>query len=96
MDEYQIYINWVIAFGSGTAVWLFRELWNAVAMLKKDLQTMEVELPNTYVKQSHFDKMMGQQDVDRHREHDEVMKALNSMNGKFDRVYDKLDLKADK
>lgn len=96
MEDYQTYINWGIAFISSTAVWLFHELWNAIAMLKKDLQKLEVEIPKTYVTQTHFDKLMHQQDVDRHREHDEVMAELKSMNGKFDRVYDKLELKADK
>lgn len=96
MEDYQTYINWAIMFVSGTAVWLFHELWNAIAMLKKDLQKLEVELPNTYVKQAHFDSMMKQQDDDRHREHDEVMAKLESIDGKFTRVYDKLELKADK
>lgn len=103
MDEYQTLINWAIGIGSAVAViisgvasWLFKQLWNAVARLKEDLKKIEVDLPSTYVKQTNFDKIMERQDNDRHKEHDEVMSKLESIDGKFNRVYDKLEGKEDK
>lgn len=99
MDEYQSLINWLIlgvSIVSSVIGWFVRVLWDAVAVLKNDIKSIEVLLPNEYVKQSNFDRIMERFDKDRHTEHDEVMTKLESINSKFDRVYDKLEHKADK
>lgn len=96
MDEYQVFINWTIAVGTGTAGWFIRILWEAVGELKRDLKDIEVNLPVSYVNKADFQLIMQRYDSDRHREHAEVMGELSNINSKFDRVYDKLEHKVDK
>jgi len=55
-----------------------RQLWGAVKELRADLHTLEVNLPENYVKRSDLDKRM---------------ERIEDM---FQRIYDKLDSKADK
>ncbi len=62
--------------------WLARQLWDAVQKLRADIHKLELELPKHYV---HKDDFV------------EAMKELRSDLSKgFDRIYDKLDGKADK
>jgi hypothetical protein len=72
----------VFNFLGGAAVavggWFAREIWGAVKELRKDLHSLEVDLPKNYVSRFDLDKRM---------EHIETM---------FQRIYDKLDGKADK
>jgi hypothetical protein len=72
----------VINFLGGAALsvmgWFARQLWDAMKELRSDLHTLEVNLPERYVKKD---------DMDRRMEHIESM---------FQRIYDKLDAKADK
>lgn len=58
--------------------WFARQLWDAVKELRQDLHSIEVNLPENYVKKDDLDKRMA---------HIEDM---------FQRIYDKLDSKADK
>lgn len=58
--------------------WFAREMWGAVKELRRDLHSLEVDLPKTYVQRV---------DLDRRMEHIEQM---------FQRIYDKLEGKADK
>lgn len=58
--------------------WFARQLWDAVKELRADLHSLEVNLPDNYVKKDDLDKRMS---------HIEDM---------FQRIYDKLDNKADK
>ena len=52
----------VINFIAGSAIavggWFARELWGAVKDLGKDLHTLEVDLPKTYVSKLDMDKRM--------------------------------------
>lgn len=62
--------------------WLARQLWDAVQKLRADIHKLELELPKHYV---HKDDFV------------EAMKELRSdLTKGFDRIYDKLDGKADK
>jgi len=58
--------------------WFARQLWDAMKELRADLHTLEVNLPENYVKRSDLDKRM---------------ERIEDM---FQRIYDKLDSKADK
>jgi hypothetical protein len=58
--------------------WFAREVWGAVGELRRDLHSLEVDLPSNYVQRIDLDKRM---------QHIEDM---------FQRIYDKLDAKADK
>lgn len=66
--------------GAAVAVggWFAREIWGAVKELRKDLHSIETDLPKSYVSKLDMDKRM---------DHIETM---------FQRIYDKLDGKADK
>lgn len=99
MDDYQSLINWLIlgvSIVSSVIGWFVRVLWDAVKELKSDLKSIEVKLPVEYVRQTNFDRIMERFDSDRHREHAEIMAKLDSLDGKFTRVYDKLEHKVDK
>ena len=78
MTDYQTLID--IIGGSILTVsgWFLRELWGAVKELRKDLSSLEANLPKEYVLKIDMDKRM---------QHIEDM---------FQRIYDKLDGKADK
>jgi hypothetical protein len=76
--EMQNFIN--LLGGAALAVlgWFARQLWDAMKELRADLHTLEVNLPENYVKRSDLDKRM---------------ERIEDM---FQRIYDKLDSKADK
>lgn len=65
----------VILTGFG---WFAREMWGAVKELRRDLHSIETDLPKSYVLKVDLDKRM---------QHIEDM---------FQRIYDKLEGKADK
>lgn len=62
--------------------WFSRQLWDAVKELREDLQQLEIQLPSKYVAKDEFA---------------EAVKDLKSdiRNG-FDRLYSRIDGKADK
>jgi hypothetical protein len=76
--EMQNVINLLGGAALSVMGWFARQLWDAVKELRVDLHTLEVNLPERYVKKDDMDKRM---------EHIESM---------FQRIYDKLDAKADK
>ena len=49
MDDFQTYLDW----GGGAALsalgWFARQLWDAVVDLKKDLETLKIDLVKNYV-----------------------------------------------
>lgn len=49
MDDFQTYLNW----GGGAALsalgWFARQLWDAVSMLKNDLEILKVDMAKNYV-----------------------------------------------
>ena len=76
--DLQHFINFIGGAILSVLGWFARQLWDAVKELRADLHTLEVNLPENYVKRSDLDKRM---------DHIEDM---------FQRIYDKLDNKADK
>lgn len=80
--DLQSILNIVAGLMLSVGGWLARQLWDAVQKLRADLHKLELELPKHYV---HKDDFV------------EAMKDLRSELTKgFDRIYDKLDGKADK
>lgn len=76
--DWQVLFN-LIGGALLTAVgWWCREIWDSVKTLKKDLQTMEVDLPKTYVSKA------------------EINTRLDKIDATLERIFDKLDGKADK
>ena len=76
--EMQHFINLLGGAALSVLGWFARQLWDAVKELRADLHTLEVNLPENYVKRSDLDKRM---------------ERIEDM---FQRIYDKLDAKADK
>ena len=74
----QLIVNIIAAIIIGGFGWFGRQLWDAVADLRKDLHQLEVDLPKTYVTKDDFSG------------------ALKEINAGLQRIYDKLDGKADK
>lgn len=52
--EWQPIFNIGLLAAIGLIGWLGRELWNAVKELRKDLTTIEVALPTSYVRKDEF------------------------------------------
>jgi hypothetical protein len=76
--EMQHFINFLGGAALSALGWFARQLWDAMKELRADLHTLEVNLPENYVKRSDLDKRM---------------ERIEDM---FQRIYDKLDSKADK
>lgn len=80
--DLQSIINVVAGIALSAIGWFARQLWDAVQKLRADLHKLELELPKHYVHKDQFA---------------EAMKEFRSELTKgFDRIYDKLDGKADK
>ena len=77
MDTQNV-MNMISVAAIGAGGWFAREIWGAVKALRKDLHSIETDLPKSYVSKFDMDKRM---------DHIETM---------FQRIYDKLDGKADK
>jgi len=54
MTEWQILIDLVGGAVLAATGWFCRVLWEAVAELRKDLHTIEVDLPTNYVRRDEF------------------------------------------
>jgi hypothetical protein len=76
--DMQNFINLLGGAGLSVLGWFARQLWDAMKELRANLHTLEVNLPENYVKRSDLDKRM---------------ERIEDM---FQRIYDKLDSKADK
>ena len=76
--EMQHFINLLGGAALSVLGWFARQLWDAMRELRADLHTLEINLPENYVKRSDLDKRM---------------ERIEDM---FQRIYDKLDAKADK
>jgi hypothetical protein len=76
--EMQHFINLLGGAALSVLGWFARQLWDAMKELRANLHTLEVNLPENYVKRSDLDKRM---------------ERIEDM---FQRIYDKLDSKADK
>ena len=96
MDDYQSIINFLLGVGMAVGGWFARQVWEGMKELRSDIKSLEVSLPTTYVNKSEFQLYTQRQDAESRRQHSEVMSKLDSIDGKFSRVYDKLELKADK
>ena len=74
----QVIVNIIAGIILGGIGWFGRQLWDAVAELRKDLHQLEVDLPKNYTPK------------------DDFAAAMKEINAGLQRIYDKLDGKADK
>lgn len=96
MDDYQSIINFLLLGGMSVGGWFARQVWEGMKELRSDIKSLEIGLPTKYVNKADFQAYMQRQDVESSKQHSEVMTKLDSIDGKFNRVYDKLEAKADK
>ena len=76
----------LINLGLGTSMaaigWFARQVWEAVAELRRDVKSIEVAMPTHYVRRDEFA--------------DAIREIRHDLDVGFKRIYDKLDGKADK
>lgn len=96
MDDYQSIINFLLGMGMAVGGWFARQVWEGMKELRSDIKSLEVSMPTTYVNKSEFQMYTQRHDAESNRQHIEVMAKLDTMDSKFNRVYDKLEAKADK
>ena len=78
MMEMQSILNTAAAVAFSVAGWFGRQLWEAMAALRKDLHKLERELPLNYVRK------------------DEFTDHMHRIELKLDRIFEKLEGKADR
>ena len=71
-------LNLIFGAAMGVLGWLGRTIWDAVDALKKDIKSIEVDLPTNYVRKEDMESRF-----------DKIENMLN-------RIFEKLDAKADK
>lgn len=76
--DMQAILNTAAAVAFSVAGWFGRQLWEAMAALRKDLHRLERELPVYYVRKDEFTDYMHRIEV------------------KLDRIFEKLENKADR
>lgn len=85
--------QWIVNAGAGTILmvtgWFCRQLWDSVQNLKADLNQLEVRLPAIYVSKVDFAGQMQRLEQDTNAKFARIMAQL-------DRIYDKIEGKADK
>ena len=76
--ELQAIIN--VAGGAALAAigWFARQLWEAVGELRRDIHSLEVELPKNYIRR------------------DEFTEGMNELKRMLEKIFDRLEGKADK
>lgn len=82
MMETQSMINIGLSALMGVIGWFARQLWEAVDELRRDLKGIEVAMPTNYVRKDEFS--------------DAVRDLRHDIDIGFQRIYDKIDGKADK
>lgn len=83
--DWQIIINIGAGALLGVGGWFARQLWDAVQELKKDVSKLELHLAEKYVKKSEVETFRA--DMDRRFDRIELL---------FDKMFERLDQKADK
>lgn len=76
--DFQILFNVGISAVLMTAGWFFRQLWEAVKELRRDLHEIEKEMPINYVRRDEFSENMK-----------EIKDMLNKISDKLDKKVDK-------
>lgn len=98
--DYHTIVNVLVLTLMAIGGWFFRQVWEIVKEMRKDIKTLEVTIPTTYVNKADHQLITQRQDEARQKAHDEVMAKLDSIgatiDNKFTRVYDKLEGKVDK
>lgn len=87
--DWQTIINLVGGSVMALLGWLARQLWDAVAELRKDIHKIETDLPSTYAKKDEVKELMKEIKNDHKEDMREIKEILN-------KIFIKLDEKIDK
>lgn len=88
MGEQSI-LNWIFGILMTLLGWLGKTLWDANSAMRKDMHSIERDLPKNYVRQDDF-KLVIRDLKDEHRE------SMREIKDICDKIFNKLDEKADK
>ncbi len=77
--------NWVGGALLTLLGWLGRQLWDAVAELRKDVKSIEVNLPTYYVSKDHMAEFKVDIDARFDRIEDMIMRLGDKIDGKADK-----------
>jgi hypothetical protein len=83
--DFQFIINLSGAAALGVMGWFARQLWDSVKELKNDIASIRLHMSENYVKKSEVDSFRA--DMDKRFDRIEML---------LDRLYEKMDSKADK
>lgn len=83
--DWQQLINIGAGAGLGVIGWFARQLWDAVKALQLDMARLELSISDNYVKKSDVNNMKS-----------EINVRFDRIEQLIDKVYDKLDHKADR
>lgn len=87
--DWQTIINLIAGTIMTLLGWLARQLWDAVADLRKDLHRIETDLPSSYAKKDELKELMREIKADHKEDMKEIKEILN-------KIFIKLDEKIDK
>lgn len=76
--DFQILFNIAISAVFMTGGWFFRQLWDAVKELRRDLHTIEKDMPINYIRRDEFSESIK-----------EIKEMLNKISDKLDNKADK-------
>ena len=83
--DFPLIINLAVGLVVGVGGWFARQLWDSVKELKNDLSSIRLHMSENYVKKSEVEGFRA--DMDRRFDRIEML---------FDKLYERLDHKADK
>lgn len=98
--DWQWIINTALTVAFSVIGWFARQLWDSVKKLKDDLSELQANLPIIYVRREDLryqsersDRFMSESFKDIK---DQIIGIGKSIDAKVDKIFDKLDTKADK
>lgn len=87
--DLQWILNLVLCVGLSAVGWFAREIWTSMSALRADIKKIETTLPVAYVLKADYQERMQRIERENNDKFDRIMNQL-------DRIYDKIDSKADK
>jgi predicted HAD superfamily phosphohydrolase len=87
--DWQMIMNIAVGAALTSAGWFLRQLWEAMERLRRDIHSLEVDLPSIYARKDEIREILKELKDD----HKEDMKELKAI---LEKIFLRLDDKADK
>jgi hypothetical protein len=92
----QTIINWLFA-GLGAAIgWILKVVWDAVADLRKDIRTIERDLPEIYVRKDDFREAVHEIKTEMREMRQDMKLSFKHVDDTLGTIFAKLDKKEDR